>query len=148
MLRDTPRHLFAPSTFRRYVWLAAVCAVLATPIPPFAAYYLKVGPQLATGQIMLFEVLRYAGVMVAAWVIRRRIDVTGARPYFMLALGLYAVLVILIRLLVRGPNLAANPWLAPLFDFVPVNVTHVNACPIIHSTPTNRISSNSPSPPS
>lgn len=91
VLRDTPRHLFAPSTFRRYVWLAAVCAVLATPIPPFAAYYLKVGPQLATGQIMLFEVLRYAGVMVAAWVIRRRIDVTGARPYFMLALGLYAV---------------------------------------------------------
>jgi hypothetical protein len=91
VLRDTPRHLFAPSTFRRYVWLAAVCAVLATPIPPFAAYYLKVGPQLATGQIMLFEVLRYAGVMVAAWVIRGRIDVTGARPYFMLALGLYAV---------------------------------------------------------
>jgi MFS family permease len=91
VLRDTPRHLFAPSTFRRYVWLAAVCAVLATPIPPFAAYYLKVGPQLATGQIMLFEVLRYAGVMVAAWVIRRRIDVTGARPFFMLALGVYAV---------------------------------------------------------
>ncbi len=91
VLRDTPRHLFAPSTFRKYVWLSALCAVLATPIPPFAAYYLKVGPQLATGQIMLFEVLRYAGVMVAAWVIRRRIDVTGARPYFMLALGIYAV---------------------------------------------------------
>lgn len=91
VLRDTPRHLFAPSTFRSYVWLAAVCAVLATPIPPFAAYYLKVGPQLATGQIMLFEVLRYAGVMVAAWVLRRRIDGTGARPYFLLGLALHAV---------------------------------------------------------
>ena len=88
---DTPRHLFAPSAFRRYVWLAVICAVVVTPIPPFCAYYLKVGPQLSTGQIMLFEVARYLGVMVAAWVIRRRIDATGARPFFLLGLGLYGV---------------------------------------------------------
>lgn len=91
VLRDTPRHLFGRSTFRTYVWLAVVCAILSTPIPPFSAYYLKVGPQFSTGQIMLFEVLRYLGVMTAAWVIRRRIDVTGARPFFLLALGIYAV---------------------------------------------------------
>lgn len=94
VLRDTPRHLFRRSSFRSYVWLAVACAVLATPIPPFAAYYLKVGAKLSTGQIMLFEVLRYCGVMVAAWVIRRRIDVTGARPFFLLALGLYALVAI------------------------------------------------------
>jgi MFS family permease len=88
--RDTVRHLFAASTFRNYVWLAVVCTVLSTPIPPFAAYYLKVVPKFSTGQIMLFEVLRYSGVMVAAWVIRRRIDATGAKPFFLLALGLYA----------------------------------------------------------
>jgi MFS family permease len=92
VLRDTPRHLFARSTFRTYVWLAVGCAILATPIPPFSAYYLKVGPKLSTGQIMLFEVLRYVGVMAAAWVIRRRIDTTGARPFFLLALGTYAAL--------------------------------------------------------
>jgi hypothetical protein len=91
VMRDTPRHLFTRSTFRRYVWLAVVCAVFATPIPPFAAYFLKVGAKLSTAQIMVFEVARYAGVMVAAWVIRRRIDETGARPFFLLALGLYAV---------------------------------------------------------
>jgi hypothetical protein len=91
VVRDTPRHLFGRSTFRRYVWLAVIGAIIATPIPPFAAYYLKVGAKLSTGQIMLFEVFRYAGVMVAAWVIRRRIDITGARPFFLLALGLYAV---------------------------------------------------------
>jgi MFS family permease len=89
VLRDTPRHLFSRSTFRLYVWLAVACAVLATPIPPFSAYYLKVGPKFSTGQIMLFEVLRYLGVMVAAWVIRRRIDATGARPFFLLALASY-----------------------------------------------------------
>jgi hypothetical protein len=87
VLRDTPRHLFAPSLFRHYVWLAVIYAVVATPIPPFLAYYLKVGPQLATGQIMLFEVLRYSGVMTAAWVIRRRLDHSGAKPFFLLALA-------------------------------------------------------------
>jgi MFS family permease len=91
VLRDTPRHLFARSTFRKYVWLAVSCAILTTPIPPFSAYYLKVIPKFSTGQIMLFEVLRYLGVMVAAWVIRRRIDATGARPFFLLALGIYVV---------------------------------------------------------
>jgi hypothetical protein len=40
---------------------------------------------------MLFEVLRYLGVMVAAWIIRRRIDTTGARPFFLLALGSYTM---------------------------------------------------------
>ena len=76
VMRDTPRHLFARSTFRTYVWLAVACAILATPLPPFSAYYLKVGPKFSTGQIML---------------IRRRIDVTGARPFFLLALGSYIV---------------------------------------------------------
>lgn len=90
VLHDTPRHLFTRSTFRRYLWLAVLWAIISTPIPPFAAYYLKVGPRFSTGQIMIFEVLRYSGVMVAAWVIRRRIDITGARPFFLLALGLYA----------------------------------------------------------
>ena len=91
VLRDTPRHLGSPSPFRSYVWLAVACAVVATPIPPFCAYYLKVGAKLTTGQIMLFEVARYLGVMVAAWVIRRRIDETGAKPFFLLALGLYGI---------------------------------------------------------
>lgn len=89
VLRDTPRYLFAPSAFRTYLWLAVGFALIATPVTPFAAYYLKVGPGLSTGQIMLFEVLRYAGVMVAAWLIRRRIDHAGAQPFFLLALGLY-----------------------------------------------------------
>ena len=91
VLRDTPRHLFKTSTFRTYVWLAVGCAILATPIPPFSAYYLKAEGDFSTGEIMLFEVLRYLGVMVAAWIIRRRIDTTGARPFFLLALGSYTL---------------------------------------------------------
>lgn len=91
VVRDTPRHLLRPSMFRRYVWLVVAGAIIATPLPPFAAYYLKVAARLSTAQIMVFEVARYAGVMVAAWVIRRRIDETGAKPFFLLALSLYAM---------------------------------------------------------
>ena len=94
VLRDTPRQLFARSPFRNYVWLAVGFAILSTPIPPFAAYFLKVGPHFSSGQIMLFEVLRYVGVMTAAWVIRRRIDATGAKPFFLLALALYGLVAV------------------------------------------------------
>lgn len=90
VLRDTPRLMFAPSEFRRYLWLAVGYAVITTPIPPFAAYYLKVGAHLSPGRIMQFEVLRYCGVIVGAWLIRRRIDAVGSRPFFLLALGLVA----------------------------------------------------------
>jgi hypothetical protein len=89
VVRATPRQLFAPTVFRRYALLAVGFAVVSTPIAPFAAYYLKVGPQLAMQWIMGFEVCRYSGVMVGAWLIRRRIDATGAKPFFLLALALH-----------------------------------------------------------
>lgn len=91
ILRDTPRHLFQPSPFRHYLWLAVWFTVITTPIPPFAAYYLKVGAQLTPQMIMLCEVLRYLGVITGAWLLRRRIDTTGARPFFLLSLVLFAL---------------------------------------------------------
>ncbi len=89
LIKDTPKHMFKPSPFRHFLWLAVGYAVLSTPIPPFLAYYLKVGPELGAGQIMGFEVLRFAGVIVAAAFIRRRIDRDGARPFFLLTMVLY-----------------------------------------------------------
>lgn len=87
--QDTPRHLFAPSPFRRYLWMAVGYFLLSTPIPPFSAYYLKVVPQLGAGHIMLFEVVRYSGVICAAWAIGKRIDRVGARPFMLFSLGCY-----------------------------------------------------------
>ena len=91
VLRDTPRHMFAPSRFRDYLWPAVWYTVITTSIPPFAAYYLKVGAHFSPGRIMGFEVLRYCGVISGAWLIRRRIDTTGARPFFQLSLLLTAL---------------------------------------------------------
>ncbi len=91
VLRDTPRHMFARSEFRSYLWCAVVFAVLTTPIPPFTAYYLAVTGGRSPGEIMLFEVLRYGGVILGAFLLRGRIDAHGAKPFFMLGLGLYAL---------------------------------------------------------
>lgn len=89
LVRETPRLMFRRSPFRHYLWLAVWYAVVSTPIPPFLAYYLKVGPQLGADQIMGFEVARYAGVIFAAAFIRRRIDLSGTRPFFLLTMVLY-----------------------------------------------------------
>ncbi|MDO8540349.1 MAG: hypothetical protein Q7S40_07890 [Opitutaceae bacterium] len=117
VLRDTPRHLFRRSPFRHYVWLAVVYAVISTPIPPFVAYFLKVGPGFSAGQIMLFEVLRYSGVMTAAWLIRRHIDLRGAKPFFLLALGVQAGVAIYWWLFL-GNGFGGAPGISAAYFFV------------------------------
>jgi hypothetical protein len=102
VIRDTPRHMFRPSPFRRYLWLAVWYGVISTPIPPFLAYYLKVVPQLSAGQIMAFEVMRYAGVMVAAGLIRKRIDTAGAKPFFLLTMVLYLFIAVFWWVFLQG----------------------------------------------
>lgn len=92
--RDTPRHMFVRSDFRRFLGLAVIYAVATTSIPPFVAYYLRVVPQLSAGQIMSLEVARYAGVIAAAALLRRKIDRTGAKPFFVLAMVLQAVVAV------------------------------------------------------
>ncbi|MFI5356818.1 MAG: hypothetical protein ACHQ4G_05740 [Opitutales bacterium] len=102
VMRDTPRHITRRSPFRHYLWLATWYSVVTTPIPPFSAYFLKVSANLTPGRIMLFEVLRYLGVIIGAWLLRRRIDATGAKPFFLLALVLYAGVAVLWWLYLRG----------------------------------------------
>lgn len=102
VVQATPRHMFAPSPFRRYLWLATWYAVTITAIPPFTAYFLKVDAHMNSGRIMLFEVLRYLGVIAGAWLLRRRIDHTGAKPFFLLSLVLYAAVAVVWLLFLNG----------------------------------------------
>jgi len=81
VFRDTPRHMLSPSPFRTYLWLAVLFQIISTPLSPFAAYYLKVGPRLPASQIMLFEVCRFLGVIAVAWYMKSRIDRYGAKPF-------------------------------------------------------------------
>ena len=133
VLRSTPRHLFRRSVFRSYLWLAVWHAVITTSIPPFAAYYLTMTAGRSPGQIMLFEVMRYSGVIVGAWLIGRRIDQSGARPFLLLSLGLVALVAVAWLVYLRfgiggtpamlmiyfGVGLAAVCWVVANLNFLP-----------------------------
>ncbi|HEX2099113.1 MAG TPA: MFS transporter, partial [Candidatus Synoicihabitans sp.] len=97
------------------------------------AYYLKVVPMLSAGQIMAFEVLRYLGVIAAASIIRRRIDTTGARPFFLLTMVLYVFVAVFWWVFLRGQaptligvyvayfvlGLAAASWTVGNLNYLP-----------------------------
>ncbi len=89
---DLPGYLRRPSTFRSYLAVTVVCYFCTTPLAPFTAYHLKATVGLAPGLIMLFEVMRYAGGVLGAAALRRRVDTLGARPFLLSALGAYVVL--------------------------------------------------------
>ncbi len=90
--RATPRLLFAPSDYRRYLGLSVLCWLATSPLAAFMAYYLKSVRHLEPGSIMGLEIIRCLGVIAAASLIRRKIDVVGARPYLLSSLGIYILI--------------------------------------------------------
>ena len=94
VFQDTPKHMLKASPYRTYLWLAVLFAVISAPVPPFAAYYLKVVPQLDRGHIMWFEVARFLGVIAAAWYMKSRVDRAGAKPFLLMAAALYAAVAV------------------------------------------------------
>lgn len=83
------RALRRPSAYRSYLLVTVAFYGVSTPLAPYAAYHLKATAGLAPGWIMGLEVLRYLGGIAAASGLRRRVDGRGARPFLLLALGLY-----------------------------------------------------------
>lgn len=113
---DTPRHLFGPGEFRRYLWLAVLYHAVILPVVPFGAYFLKVEAGIAPALIMGCTIVQYAGVIAGNGFMRSRIDRTGAKPFFRAAFVLCG--------LVAAGWLAglhwrpALPWLLPALYFL------------------------------
>ncbi len=89
---DTPRHLFAPSAFRSYLWVAVLVNIVTAPLAPFGAYFLKATAGLSVVSIMIYTMLQYGGVIAGNWFMRSHLDRTGAKPFFRLAFALFALL--------------------------------------------------------
>ncbi|WP_438483251.1 MFS transporter [Oleiharenicola lentus] len=89
---DTPRHLFGAGVFRPYLWLAVAFYVITTPVIPFSAYYLKSVGGFTSANIMGLTILQYGGVIAGNWFMRSRIDSSGAKPFFRISFGLFAVI--------------------------------------------------------
>jgi MFS family permease len=113
---DTPRHLFGPGEFRRYLWLAVLYHILLLPVVPFGAYFLKVEAGIAPALIMGCTIVQYVGVIAGNWFMRSRIDRTGAKPFFRAAF-------VLCGLVATGWLAGLHwrpvlPWLLPVLYFL------------------------------
>jgi MFS family permease len=91
VLRETPRLVFGPGAFRTYLWMSVGIFVSITPIAPFTAFYLKSAVRLPAAHIMVFAMLTYLGVIGANWLMRRKMDRVGVKPFFRLCYLLYAL---------------------------------------------------------
>jgi len=94
ILADTPRHMFHPSAFRPYLWLAIAYFVVTAPLAPFGAYFLKSTAGLTMTTIMLYTMLQYGGVIAGNAFMRSRLDRTGAKPFFRAAFLTFAVIAV------------------------------------------------------
>jgi len=84
-LREMWRHVSQPSLYREYIVLSVLFAGMLTPVSPFSAYYLKAVPRFSEWQIMMLEICRYGGALIAAGLMQTRLDRHGARPYMVAA---------------------------------------------------------------
>jgi len=90
IVKETPRLMFSPGTYRTYLWLSISLFMAITPLPAFAAYFLKSTERATSAQIMILAVLTYLGVIAANLVMRTFIDRVGAKPFFRLSYASYA----------------------------------------------------------
>lgn len=91
VVRETPGLVRRAGPFRQLVLIGVWFAATVTPFPPFCAYFLKVGPGLSASEILLLTTLQYVGAIAGALLIRGRIDRLGSRPFFRIALAVYAL---------------------------------------------------------
>jgi MFS family permease len=109
VVRATPRMILAPGVFRQFLVVGVWAGLAVSAIPPFCAYYLKVGPQLSAAQIVLFTTAQYAGVILGAYSLRNRVDRSGARPFFVASLAIYAAIGVFWVVALRAGSIGVAP---------------------------------------
>lgn len=136
VVAQTPRLLTERGTFRQFVCVGVLMGVATAAIPPFCAYYLKVVPEASASRIVFYTLIQYVGVIAGAAMIRNRVDRVGARPFFLLALIVYAVIASFWLVVLRGwaaglvvvpvvyflIGLAASWWAAANMKYLPLAI--------------------------
>jgi MFS family permease len=112
VLEQSPRLMFRPGAYRRYLWLAALFYVLSAPLAPFFAYYLKSTAGYTAAHIMFYTMLHYIGVILANGFMRSRLDRAGAKPFLRLCFAIYAAVAAGWWLLLHWPG--AFGWALPV----------------------------------
>jgi hypothetical protein len=109
---ETVALLSARGTFRFYLVLSLLGAVVPSGMAAFTAYYLKVEAGVSASRILVLTAAHYGGAMLGGWTIRRFIDRVALRRLFRLAQALQAAVFAYWLALVLGA--AAFTGLLPL----------------------------------
>lgn len=133
VVTHTPRLMTTRGPYREFLIISLWAGATVSAIPPFCAYYLRVGPHLTAAQIVLFTTIQYSGVICGALLIRNRVDRAGPRPFFLGAMMLYALLALgwvallhegmsslmLLRLMYFCLGVAASCWTSANMKYLP-----------------------------
>lgn len=122
VLRAAPRMIAAPGMFRRFLLVSIWAGFAVSAIPPFCAYFLKVGPGLSASQIVLCTTCQYLGVISGALVLRSRVDRIGARPFFLASLAVYSCIAVCWIVMLRT-SLGSMTVLFVLYFFLGIAAT-------------------------
>jgi len=160
VLTQTPRLMLAKGPYRDFLLISIWAGAAVSAIPPFCAYYLRVGPNLTAAQIVLFTTIQYGGVITGSLLIRNRVDRAGPRPFFFGAMILYALLatgwvallhggyssVMLLRVMYFFLGVAASCWASANMKYLPqvVNPGVRDLAFSVHGAATSVVSGISP----
>jgi len=117
MARRVPRLYSRKSPFRDYLIITTLFWLVISPINPFGSYYLKTEEHLSQSIIVLYSAFQYAGTLLGALWIGKRLDRWGVKPFFAVSLGLYALLGIYWAMLVLEMPFIVNFAAAAYFLF-------------------------------
>lgn len=87
---ETLALLTTRGTFRFYLVLSLLGAVIPSGMAAFTAYYLKVEAGVSASRILVLTAAHYAGAMLGGWAIRRFIDRVALRRLFRVAEAIQA----------------------------------------------------------
>ena len=105
------REILNPQPFRKLLWVSFTCAILVGGLLGFMVKFLKEGPDAMADDLVLYaSAVKFAGGLITIWFLHSRLDRLGSRPLMFLALGIWAVVVV-VWIGMSGGKLPVHFWL-------------------------------------
>ena len=97
--------------FRKLLWVSFTWAILVGGLLGFMVKFLKKGPDAMADNLVLYaSAVKFAGGLITIWFLHSRLDRLGSRPLMFLALGIWAMVVV-VWIGMSGGKLPVHFWM-------------------------------------
>ena len=104
------REILNHQPFRKLLWVSFTWAILVGGLLGFMVKFLKKGPDAMADDLVLYaSAVKFAGGLITIWFLHSRLDRLGSRPLMFLALGIWAVVVV-VWIGMSGGKLPVHFW--------------------------------------